>query len=242
VPPFFDVRLYNCLDERHCRLPLEQVPDRAEIRHWLSEIDSRIRPQFRREWSLHAHWRVENLTCHIDPNLYNSNRVTEVYLRYGKTRQEVHSLRLGEDDEDSMRKHLHIAIGLAVDHFFFQLAFHREAFLDYNKLCRLLGSAGEQSEQLFIALRRLGVADYTIWPLLQAETRLDSFQRAADILSVLPAQSQRDDWLVIRRNYPTDDPLLFTDRIVGTCLQEIAQMYPVFDRVAVRSLRDPFAR
>lgn len=229
---FFSPAWYPYLGDEFSALPLEQVPQRLEIRDQLIRLHDRVEraPGPHRAFDLHPHWNRENLTCYIFPNDYNSNRVREIFLRYGKSRAQIRALR-DVEEIDSLRNHVHVAIGMAAAGFFFQLAFSRHAWLDYRRLLHLLR---RREDQLLRVMEQLANAGYQLW--WDDYFPSSTLTSAEALLNVLPGEDTRQGWLVFRRDINPHDPMLEESRILQSSLDEIARLYAAFNLVAVRSL------
>lgn len=235
MPPYFAPHWYACLAEAQSGLPLEDVPERVTIQDHLVQLHHRIWSTggSHRALDLHPHWNPKNLTCNLFLSPYNRNHVSEIYLRYGKSKAQVQSFgELGLDEENSLGHHVHIAVGLAADAFFFQLAFGPWAFRDYARMRAVLSQQGMEKEHLFNALINLGPTGYEIWgPGISAP--ISKFGEPQVLLTALPPNTE--DWLVVRRNFGPQETVLSADKIVQTCIREVCRLYSVYDLVALRT-------
>lgn len=237
MAPFFDAGLYHFLSEEFSRRPLKEVPARAEIRYRLSELHELIR---RAPYSplctldLHPHWRAENLTNLIDLSPFNGHRVSEIYVRYGKSHQQIRSF--GELGDPSVIPHVHISLGLNSRSFFSALVFNQEAWLDYQQIFIILNWCHEEKRVLMEGVTELGRAGYHLWgPGLYRP--LSEFRTAEELRDALPSPTDirgPDDKVGMSRDWGPNDPEIDVARIVQTSLVATRRLWWVFDAVALR--------
>jgi hypothetical protein len=236
MPQFFNPGWYRFLDEQFSTRPLDDVPERDEIRHRLLELDELIQLVPRsplRLHDLHRHWRPENRTNLIELSPYNGYRVSEIYFRYGKSEQQIRSF--GEVAEGSL-PHVHISFGLTNRSFFYTIVFNQTAWLDYQNMLDILRRNGDAARVLMEGVRELGRAGYRLWgPAIN--NSLSTFATADALLRALPLPNERrdpQDKVGMSRDWNPEDPEIDEATIVQTSTNEISRLWPIFNSVALR--------
>ena len=187
---------------------------------------------------LYRHWSAEHRTALWFPNPHNNYRVNEIYLRYGKSEAEIRSFRdaippaLDEPpDLGGFPAHIHLAIGLCANGFFYQLVIGPKAWLDLNNLCDALKRT--EGTGVFSALSSLDEDYVILWG--EMEARPHEFGSPLSVAKFLEnpkgnAMAGRD-YLVIRKDISAGNTITVTSDSVEN---EIRRMFPVFDGAAMR--------
>jgi hypothetical protein len=238
----FEQKHVDALGKNRERLS-EGVPEREEIRDLLLGLDDEIPPNPFPSTrvlglNLYRHWSGEHRTALWFPNPHNNYRVNEIYLRYGKSQAEIRSFRdvippaVDEPpDLGGFPAHIHLAIGLCADGFFYQLVIGPKAWLDLNNFCEVL--KGSEGTRIASALSSLD-EDYVIW-WGKTEATIRDFESPHEFAKLLQnpqagAMAGRD-YLVIRKNVSAVGSITVTTKSIEN---EIRRMYPVFNAVALR--------
>jgi hypothetical protein len=187
---------------------------------------------------LHPHWLPEYLTNKIDLSPIYVHHVSEIYVRYGKSKQQIKSFK-DELGDASVLPHVHISFGLSSRSFFFTIVFNLWAFLDYRNALDILREDGNSANALMQGVRELGRARYHLWgPDLNRD--LSQFETPDDLRRALPlpeALVHPEDKVGMGRDWAPEDPDIDEATIVQTSINEINRLWPVFNTVALRHPR-----
>ncbi len=243
----FEERHIKALSEERRNLPPDKVPERLEMRNLLLEIDNFIPPEpFPKtqilDFNLHRHWSSEHRTALWFPHQFNNFGVDEIYLRYGKSRNEIKYLVSKYDippvideppDLGGFPAHAHIAIGLSAEGFFYQYVIGPRAWLDMNHMQDVILSSSPISDELFSSIRSLSAAGYEIW-WGDEERMPDSFSSASEFGTFLTnfREINAEHWFVIRKQPYLVNKMLTVS--IQDLITEIKHLFPVFNLASLR--------
>jgi hypothetical protein len=227
----------------------EDLPERGDIRDRLLVLDRALPGQRFAGTAilgldLHKHWKPQNLTSASHPHAFNGNKVSEIFLRYGKSRQEMDDMDLDDIPKEDRRhrgfgsfpRHVHIAIGLSYEGFFYQVVIQPGACPDHKAMIDRLRHE-KTGPVLFEKIKMLQADGYQVFFDEPGHPGLDGFASAKE-LGKLISERYRDSQgrfpFSIRKNVTVHDRVSVTSDNLSL---EINRLFPLFELIARTSTR-----
>lgn len=240
----FSRDLCEALNKENCRH--ENLPQRAVIRDRLVDLDGDISSTGSGVLglNLHRHWDPRFVTSAWYPHLMNGYQVSEIYIRYGKSRVEMdkedQALGIPKMEYDakefgSFPAHIHISTGLAADTFFYQVVIGPRAWPDYNKMLAVLDDSTKGASLMtqFQSLVQLGY--YMFFG--NRELSISNGMDAKELSILLRGDFTHfagSEWFGIRKDISVNDELCVCSEDLSL---EIQRLYPSFEIIGRTSVR-----
>lgn len=240
----FSRELCSALNRENWRL--ENLPQRAVIRDRLVDLDADISSTGAGVLglNLHRHWDARFITSAWYPHLMNGYQVSEIYIRYGKSRVEMdeedQALGIPKMEYDakefgSFPAHIHISTGLAADTFFYQVVIGPRAWPDYNKMLAVLDDS-TKGPALMTQFQALVQRDYYMFfgdETIPISNGTDAKSLGTQLRGNF-ANFAGKEWFGIRKEDSVNEELCLGSDDLGA---EIRRLYPVFELIGRASLR-----
>lgn len=235
----------------HCDLlspansTLEDLPARGDIVEFLRGLDRDIPDAPNPPVSglnLFRHWNQHYLTSLWYPHQFNGFKVSEIYLRYGKSKPEMEAIdsRLGlprmeneSSDFGSFPAHAHISMGLAHSGFFYQVVIGPRAWPDYDHMVEVLRDRIRGLRLLDIFRPLQTEKGYVMFFDDELFPELGNMRSPVELVQDLAKcdHFRGKAWFGLRKEKDIEDRLTVSTEDLQSAIDDL---FPVFDLMAIR--------